>query len=436
MHDLYPYFLIFSSWVFFGISFHVFGKHLFHPAVLLSLLWAILFSAERLLQATILPELPLISLETYLLVFFVLACFFSGGLLSRFVLNSGKTYIRSDIPSNHQAIKDTAPWVLLFFIGILLLGLPLYIKSIFSIQEQSANENFWVAVRSEIIYGEMDIGPTKYLVAFSVVSMGIAYYLHGIMPSTKTKLLLLLSGAIALVYNLLYTGRTSIFLVLAVLLGVRSFFIQKNPFKVLLYIALIFILLFSVMGILYEKGGSTSDTPGLNAQNTAVFAGLYLVGPLHGLNHHIQKNEPSDYSGEHTLNFFLRMGENIGLMPKQKPREIVEAYVFMPYPTNVYTAFRVYLRDFGVVYLGLMFFVFGCLHSFLFQRARVTREMRYVLYYAFLLFPLLLSFFRDQYMTVFSSWLKIILYIELFLFLIQMRSLFSRQTQKQQLNND
>jgi oligosaccharide repeat unit polymerase len=436
MHDLYPYLLIFSSWVLFGVSFHVFSKRLFHPAVLLCLLWAILFSSERFLQATILPDLPIVSLETYLLIFFVLACFFAGGLLPKLIIKNENARPYSTDAFNNLAIKNSASWVLFFFIGVLLIGLPLYVKSIFSIQEQSANENFWVAVRSEIIYGEMDIGPTKYLVAFSVVTMGIAYYLHGIMPSAKTRILLVLSGAIALVYNLLYTGRTSIFLVLAVLLGVRSFFIQKNPFKVLLYISLIFILLFSVMGILYEKGGSTSDTPGLNAQNTAVFAGLYLVGPLHGLNHHIQKNEAIDYSGEHTLNFFLRTGENIGLLPKQKPREIVEAYVFMPYPTNVYTAFRVYLRDFGVFYLGLMFFLFGCLHAFLFEKARATRELRYVLYYAFLLFPLLLSFFRDQYMTVFSSWLKIIFYIELFLFLIQLRSLMEIQINKKHMNDD
>jgi oligosaccharide repeat unit polymerase len=418
MNALHPYIFIFSGWVLFGVSYHVFEKKIFHPVVLLSLLWATLFSAERLLKMTILTELNALSLETYLLIFFVLGSFFCGGLLSRYA-NRVKPVSSINVASM-DALQNRGFEVLSLFVFVLLIGLPLYVKSIFSIQEQSANENFWVAVRSEIIYGEMDIGPTKYLVAFSVVTMSIAFFMYGKMPNIKTRLLLFVSGSIAIVYNILYTGRTSIFLVLAVLLGVRSFFLRKNPLRLLMNISLTFLLLFSILGIMYEKGGSTSDSAGLNAQSTAMFAGLYLVGPVHGLNHFIQKNESADFSGEHTLNFFLRLAESLNIRPKTKNPEIVESYVFMPYPTNVYTAFRVYERDFGLAYLGLMFFLFGFLHSMLFLKALESREIRYVLYYAFLLFPLLLTFFRDQYMTVFSSWLKIVIYIELFLFLIKL----------------
>jgi oligosaccharide repeat unit polymerase len=419
MFDLHAYLFIFLCWVIFLVCFNIFGKRLFHPVSLFTLLWASLLTSERILKFTLLDELEMLSVDTYMVVFFTVLFFSLGGLLSKFLFVETKDEIQvQNLTDRYPYLKNFGgTWISLFLL-IGLIGLPLYIKSILSIQQQSANENFLVAIRSELIYGEMDIGPTKYLVAFSVVSLGLAFFLNSIFPTKKHRILFFIALSIALVYNLLYTGRTSIFLVLSVLLGVRSFFIRKNPVRTLFKLVLVFVLLFSILGILYEKGGSTDEEAGLNFSTTTEFAGLYLVGPIHGLNHYVVKEEKSDFSGEHTLNFFLRLGESIGLSRVNKTADIVESYVFMPYPTNVYTAFRVYLRDFGMGYLCLMFFFFGFIHSFIYEKAVRTLNIRHVLYYAFLLFPLLLSFFRDQYMTVFSSWLKIVLYIELFILLV------------------
>jgi oligosaccharide repeat unit polymerase len=416
MNALQPYIFIFSGWVFFGVSYHVFDKKVFHPVVLLCLLWATLFTAERLFKLTILTELNDLSLETYLLIFLVLGSFFCGGLVSSYA-----NRIKAEAPANLvtiESLKAQGLKVLSFFLVALLIGLPFYVKSIFSIQEQSANENFLVAVRSEIIYGEMDIGPTKYLVAFSVIAMAIANYLYGIQPNKANRFLFFLAIGIALTYNFLYTGRISIFMIIIVLMGVRSFFVRTNPLRILFNITIIFGLLFSVLGILYEKGGSVDESAELNAQGTSIFTALYLVGPLHGLNYHIDKNERADFSGEHTLAFFLRSASSIGITPTVSTRKNEESYLFMPYPINVYTAFRAYLRDFGVVYTCLMFFFFGLVHGYVFLRADKYKEMRFVLYYAFLLFPLLLTFFDDQYLNQISSWLKIIVYIELFYLII------------------
>jgi oligosaccharide repeat unit polymerase len=420
MFDLHAYLFIFLCWVIFLVSYHVHGKRLFHPVSLFSLLWASLLSSERILKYTLLDELEMLSIDTYTIVFFTVLFFTLGGFLTKylFVDSIHQTQIQNPGDRFPYLKNFGGRWISVFLL-IGLLGLPLYIKSILSIQQQSANENFLVAIRSELIYGEMDIGPTKYLVAFSVVTLGLAFFLNSIFPTKKHRILLFVALLIALIYNLLYTGRTSIFLVLSVLLGVRSFFIKKNPIRVLFNIVLVFGLLFSILGILYEKGGSTDEGAGLNFSTTTEFAGLYLVGPIHGLNHYIEKQEKADFSGEHTLNFFLRISETLGLSRVTKTADIVESYVFMPYPTNVYTAFRVYLRDFGMGYLCLMFFLFGFVHSYIYEKAVRSLNVRFVLYYSFLLFPLFLSFFRDQYMTVFSSWLKIILYIELFIFMVE-----------------
>lgn len=420
MIDLHPYIFIFSGWIFFLVSYYLFEKRVFHPAVLMSLLWAFIFSVERVLKITILKDLNTLSLNTYLVVFSVLFCFFLGGLLSKTVLQHNTNHtIRF---SAQESLKKSGSWILLMFVIFLFLCLPIYIKSILSIQSKSANENFLIAIRSEIIYGEMDIGPTKYLVAFSVVVMAIANYLYRILPTRLNRYLFYSISVISLVYNFLYTGRISIFLIFIVMLGVRSFFILKNPIQILMKILLGFGILFSIMGVLYEKGGSVSESADVNAQGSAIFTGLYLVGPIHGLNFHLQKHEAADFSGEHTLGFFLRMRESFASFSRSKYLKTDESFLFMPYPTNVYSAFRSYLRDFGIGYLFLMFFLFGYLHSYVFQKAIVYKNIRYVLYYAFLLFPLLLSFFDDQYMSIISSWLKVVLYIELFLFIVFLSS--------------
>jgi oligosaccharide repeat unit polymerase len=78
-----------------------------------------------------------------------------------------------------------------------------------------------------------------------------------------------------------------------------------------------------------------------------------------------------------------------------------------------------YIRDFGPFYAWILLALFGFIHTSFHRKAINGHSVRYVFYYAFLLYPLLLSFFGDQYFSLISTWIQIGVFIELFILLNQ-----------------
>jgi len=68
------------------------------------------------------------------------------------------------------------------------------------------------------------------------------------------------------------------------------------------------------------------------------------------------------------------------------------------------------------LYAWIMIAIFGFLHTWLYEKAANTKSLRYSLYYSFLLFPLLISFFMDFYLSIFSTWVQVVFYTEVFSF--------------------
>ncbi len=405
-------FILFQFGIFI-INFYYFSKKLFHPSVLFSLLWAIIVMMQFVVSKFVLTELYPISFETY---FFVSLATLAFSLGAAYINHQLKNVIEQH-SLKEKSVHQIGVFYRLFFTVIVIVGLPFYLKSIFNIYKASNLDNIFIGIRSELIYGELDIGPTKYLVSFSIVIFAINYFVFLQNRTMQNRLILLLSFTIAMVYTVFYTGRTSLFMILAIYLGINNFMNSKNFIKKVFLMMLFFTVLFSIVGIVYEKGGSAEDGLSSNVSSSFEYTSLYLVSPLNAMDYKHNQGEKPDYSGNNTLGFFVKLAENIQLLPKSKARDIADEYVFIPYPTNVYTIFRAYIQDFGKGYALFIMMILGALQSYLYLKAANTKSLRYVLYYSFLLFPLMLSFFRDHYFTVFSSWLKIVIYVEVFLLL-------------------
>jgi oligosaccharide repeat unit polymerase len=228
------------------------------------------------------------------------------------------------------------------------------------------------------------------------------------------------------VYSVFATGRTYFFLILAIYLGIS--YLLKKRFSIKKYIAplLLFTLFFISIGIIYGKGGNKENSLKDNLNASAETTAVYLVSSLTALDIETRNNVKASYSGENTLLFFVKIGQKLNLLPNIKAGTLLSEFVFVPYPTNVYTFYSPYIRDYGRVYAWFMIGLFGALHTWLFHKAIKTKNLRYTLYYSFLLYPVLMSFFQDQYMSLFSTWLQIVFYTEVFLlinsFLIHKRA--------------
>ena len=389
-------------------------KKLFSPPVLFSLVWVVILALHFLFRFTILNQLTPLHPETFLVLFFG-AVFFSLGsflIIGNFEKGNSSSAIQASPQNNSLEVNLL---LRVSVLAIVLIGLPFYIEASYRVFLASNIDNFFVGLRLELSYGDEDIGITKYLTFLSFFVFAINYY---VLLREKNKLnqgLVVLSLLVALIYSIFATGRTYYFIIFSVYLGINYFYNKKYSVKKYLWSILVFTLLFISVGIIYNKGGNTENSFRENLHSSSEITAIYLVSSLNALDIELSNNVKAKYPGENTLLFFVKVLHSFGFIPNIREGTLVSEFVFVPYPTNVFTIYSPYIRDFGKAYAWFMIGLFGMLHTWLFYKATHTRSLRYTLYFSFMLYPLLMSFFQDQYLSLLSTWLQLIFYTEMFL---------------------
>jgi oligosaccharide repeat unit polymerase len=211
---------------------------------------------------------------------------------------------------------------------------------------------------------------------------------------------------IAIVYAFLSTGRTY-FLLLLSMLG-AGLIIQRKArvLRTVLWSTLAFGVIFSTLGYLREKTAGTGTDL---FSNMALEMKSYFLGGICGLNAFYQDHEPWAL-GTYTFRGVLAVLNKIdGNIPVHR---LVLEFRDVPFTTNVYTVFRPYFQDFGFMGIILSQFVFGMLHAHAYLRAR-RKELIWVFVYAIMIYPLIMQFFQDQYMSLLSVWAQAILLLGL-----------------------
>ncbi len=310
-----------------------------------------------------------------------------------------------------------SPALQFFFIAVLVAGLPFYIDAAFKLFIASESENFFQGLRHEISYGDTDIGPTKYLLSFSFVALSMGLYAFANNKTLLNRILLIVCLLATMVYAVFATGRTFFFLILTLYFGIgflqnKKFSLRKNSWHIA-----VFIPLFMVYGIIYGKGGDTESSFKDNLETSMENVAVYLVSSLNAFDAEYTNFHEPNYNGDNTLRFFVKTGQQLHLFPSRKVSELMQGFVFVPYGTNVYTYYSPYLRDFGIVYAFIILFLLGSFHTWICLKAVRLRTFRYTIYYSFLLYPLLMTFFQDQYFSLFSTWIQTVVFVELALLL-------------------
>lgn len=401
------------------------------PAVLFSFLWLVIIIAHLLFRYTILDELFPLHLSTYLVLFLGTVAFSTGSFLQTVYWQKNQPK-KTDLGIDNRKISKPVYYIFLF---IAIVGLPFYIVASYRLFLISNIDNFFVGLRTQLVYGNSDLGVTKYLISFSFVVFAIYLFSYFSNRSRKNLAWTIVSLLITITYVIFFTGRGLFLMILAIYVGISYLHNKKFSFNKLLLVFGLFILLFISFGIIYGKGGSRWNSFKENIEPVTQSTAIYLVSSLDALDLQLADHFDVDYSGNNSLRLFRKLGEKSGLVKNQKINNLEAEFVLVPYPTNVYTVYSPYLKDFGEVYALVMIALFGALHSWTFNKALKRRDLRFTLYYAFLLFPLLISFFMDFYLTIFSTWIQIVFYTELFIFLneisqVKFRTILSAITQQ------
>ena len=396
----------------FLFTYRLLEEKIFQPAVIFSLVWLVIIAMRFLFKITILDELEPISLEAYL-IFFTGTVFFSVGSI---IMNGSLKKLERPVTTTNN-LPDISLSVRAASVAIIVIGLPFYIQAAIKIFLASQLEDFFVGLRYQISYEEADIGPLKYLMPLAYVILALNLYAYYKDKTRMNIFLLIITLLVTIAYAILATGRTFFFMILVIYLAIS--YLANIKFTLKKYAAALggFLIIFVLIGIVLGKGGSTEDSIKDNLHTSAEFLGIYLVTSLNAFDKQLHQHTEGTSNGDNSLRFFMKAGMQLELLPRRKIADpSSQEFVFVPYPTNVYTYYNFYMLDFGRMYAWIMLAVFGALHTWLFRIAVYAKNKRAMLYYTFLLFPLMLSFFSDLYLSLFSLWVQIVFFTEMVFF--------------------
>ena len=382
------------------------------PAVLFSLLWFVVLLLHFIFSFTLLDELPPLSLSTYL-IFFIGAVTFSLGSFIQTVYWQ-KNFEKKDKLGRIPKVFDDeiSPILRCIFLTICAVALPFFLMASYKIFVASNIENFFIGLRTQLVYGDEDIGSLKYLFPFALVVYAINLKSFLVDRNKSNKLLFLISLLTTIIYAVFNTGRLSFLFVLVIYIGMSFIYKKDLLLKKLVLPIIIFMAVFISLGIVYGKGGNVDISAKENIASATQSTAIYMVASLNALDWDLNHQSTVNYNGDNSLRFFLKLGEQLNLISNVKVNNLLTPFVLVPYVTNVYTFYSPYIKDFGKFYSWFMIGLFGLIHTFLYNKAVATKSLKYSLYYSLMLFPLIISFFADQYLTITSLWFQMIFLIE------------------------
>lgn len=403
---------ILAHFLLFIFNYRILGKKIMQPAVLFSLVWFIILTLHLIFSFTILNELSPLNISTYL-IFFIGAVFFSIGSYIQTILWQKKNNMHN-VQSNSVVYADENSRLLHYILlSITLIGLPFFIYTSYQLFLLSNLDNFFVGLRTEVSYGGVDIGILKYFFAFSVVVYAFILQSYLRKKDFTSTILVIISFFVTLIYSVFSSGRLLFLLLLAVYLGMK-FLHSRDKFSIkrVLIVVCLFMAGFIVFGILYNKGGDTESHITENIKPAAEGTAIYMVASVNALQYQLHDNFHINYNVDNSLRFFRKLAMNLNMIPSGQITDHIQAFVLIPYPTNVYTCYSPYIADFGKLYAWFIFFVLGLFQAYLYNKSLQKKDFRSSFWYALMLFPLLVSFFDDQYFSLLSFWIQFAFFVE------------------------
>jgi oligosaccharide repeat unit polymerase len=374
---------------------NVLSKKILYPPLYLNLLWIVLIIIHLffLLVSDYTPN----KLSFASLLFFTtaVAMFSFGGIIAK-GLSKNKNKIELKFYFKNS--------LLLILCVINLIFLVLYFQKV-----KELTGNYWDLrmFRYYTSVERVNIGIIKYSVTFSVFISIVTLISYLNKPKSSFSLLFITLLSTFMITFLTGSRGTIFFLILSCL-GTYSAFRKVNT-RLLLKVISITLVAFITLATILKK--ATPNAYYTNKSYSAVekveyFIYSYSTLPLSAFDKFI--NEPYDISyGDIAFRFPMAILNKIGVIDRE-PQKLVEKYVEVPDKVNVFTAYYKMIKDFGIIYSFLLMLFLGCIHSYFFFNMK--RSFKYLIGYITLIFPLSMTFFEDNYLSILSVWIQVYIY--------------------------
>jgi oligosaccharide repeat unit polymerase len=204
---------------------------------------------------------------------------------------------------------------------------------------------------------------------------------------------------VAFITCILSTGRTSILLLISGLSTIWILQMKQESFQramrllrwpIALFVTLYIVLIFTNKSVTEWHEGAT-DVATSYVLN-------YISAPTVGFDKVVQNPKYFISTANYTFQYPLSLAATLHLI-NYTPPPTIDVFVFVPFPTNVYTVLKYYFLELGIYgTVGLLFSV-GLLHSLLYLKAREGGKFSLYLF-AFSIDSELVVIFGDYYANV------------------------------------
>lgn len=211
----------------------------------------------------------------------------------------------------------------------------------------------------------------------------------------RDRLFWLMAG-IALAAAVFTTGRVPILQLFCMLTTVQLIKTNKLRFLSAFRFARIPILIFLLLYIVLIF--TNKDTSGMSGGVVGIvtyFVVGYIIGPTAAMDYVVQHAREYMHQPQHTFKFPLEIGAALHLWTYTPP-PLLDIFIQVPFPANVYTGYKFYFTDFGFAGCILAVGIIGFLQTLLYRKA-LTGSSLGIYFYAFTVFPLVMFIFDDIY---------------------------------------
>lgn len=380
------------------------------PVVVLNVMWVLLFFLHFIVTKLNLLPLTPISFYTASVVIFSIFSFVVGYYFSLFIAN--RFSWAAEICEKERKYNANLKFDYFFLFYSIFVLLLMFKKAVLIIG-LSQVESQLIALRNELNYGGESWGYIAYL-STSVMILAICMKARDVLFSDQLNTSAWITNfivVVAFVCAVLSTGRTSVLLLLISIYFLDT--IAKGSslsFKKTTALFLLTIVFFSTIAVLLNKGGDSNQSISENVESVSTIIAYYFLTPLSALDVFLNSNHSLHYGG-YTLRFFFVLANSLGFSNFEVV-ELIQNFVYVPVPTNVYTLYHAYLSDFGIGYLILMQFFLGLFYGVIFAIKRDTISS--IVYRSLLFYPIIMSFYNEQLLTITSQWIQMFTFVALF----------------------
>lgn len=347
-----------------------------------------------------------IKISNEFLILLISAKIFSFVILSVIYFKSSVLQKFAKLPE----INDSQDWAIIIAQIITISALPfIYLKaSAIAGSADVFSVSGYIRLRLATIGGDDQFGLLKYfgILSFVISSLTVISYLDG-----KARLgRLALTFFVSLFYIYLGTGRTYI-LLLVCLTVIPPVLTGSVRMKGMLTITLIIGTFFIFVSGMAAKGISSNFDLAKNFQYFYEHVKGYTTGPLVAFSS-LTSSDNSLELGQNTFRFLMSLQHALGISDAL-PVPLIREYTSIPNPINVYTVYETYFRDFS--FLGIFIPPFFLIIHYWLYRKAIRNGNVWLFYYSASIYPLVMQFFQDQYLSLLSTWIQIAVWYWLFL---------------------